>query len=278
MYLNLMQAKNNLNFLIDSHCHLNMLRNEKGLNIDDVINRSNQNYVNIINNIGTHISEFDSILELSNQYDDVYASLGVHPSEALNQIATLDILLDYAKQEKVIGIGESGLEYHYEPINKNIQKKNFEIHIEACRQTKLPLIIHSRDADEDMMDILKTEMKNGEFSFVLHCFSSGKDLCYTGLDLGGYISLSGIITFKKSGELRDIIKNVPLNRLLLETDAPFLPPEPYRGKINEPAFIKNIVNYLVKFLKKDFNIITNETSNNFLQLFNKVKRSKYEKL
>ncbi len=258
-------------FLVDSHCHLNMLQDEKNLDLGEVVDRANKNGIGILNNIGTEIKEFDDVLKTAKQFDNVYASLGVHPSNIVDGVQTLDILRRYAKDEKVIGIGESGLEYFYEPVNKIQQKKNFEIHIEAARQEKLPLVIHSRAADEDMIDILKSEIKNGEFKFVLHCFSSGKELCWTGLDLGGYISISGIATFKNAEDLRNIIKDVPLNRMLVETDSPFLAPTPFRGQTNEPSYVKNIVNYLVDFLKIDFNIIQDSTTKSFITLFNKVK-------
>ena len=258
-------------FLVDSHCHLNMLQDEKNLDLNDVIDNANKNGIKILNNIATEVKEFDGVLAVAKRFDNVYASLGVHPSNIVDGTPTLDILKRYAKDEKVIGIGESGLEYFYEPVDKIKQKKNFEIHIEVARQEKLPLIIHSRSADKDMIDILKSEMKNGEFQFVLHCFSSGKELCWTGLDLGGYISISGIVTFKNANDLRDIIKDVPLNRMLLETDSPFLTPTPFRGQTNEPLHVKNIVNYLVDFLKINFNIIQDTTTKSFITLFNKVK-------
>lgn len=257
-------------FLVDSHCHLNMLEDEKGLPMTEVVKRANDSNINIINNICTDVDEFDNVLNASKKFKNIYTTIGVHPSNTENKMPTLELLLNYTKDDNVIAIGESGLEYFYEPIDKYKQKKNFEIHIEAARKSKLPLVIHSRNADDDMIDILKTEMKNGEFKFVLHCFSSGKKLCWTGLDLDGYISLSGIITFKNAQDLRDIVKDLPLNKILLETDSPYLAPTPFRGKINEPCYIKEIAKYLVDFLKIDFNIIQNTTTKNFLNLFEKV--------
>lgn len=247
-----------------------MLRDEKGLDLNAVIGAANENNVRIVNNIATEVKEFEAVLNVAVEYKNVYATIGVHPSNAMEQMPTLELLNEYAGKNKVIAIGESGLEYFYEPVDKAIQKKNFEIHIEAARQNHIPLVIHSRSADEDMMDILKSEMNNGEFKFILHCFSSGKELCWCGLDLGGYVSLSGIITFKNAEELRNIAKDIPLNRLLLETDSPFLAPVPFRGKVNEPAYVKNIVDYLVDFLKIDFNIMAENTTKNFVNLFTKV--------
>lgn len=258
------------NFLVDSHCHLNMIEDEKGLQMVDVVKRANENGINILNNICTDVDEFDKILNASKKFKNVFTTVGVHPSNAENKIPTLELLLEYTKDDNVIGIGESGLEYFYEPIDKVKQKKNFEIHVEAARQSKLPLVIHSRNADEDMIEILNSEMKNGEFKFILHCFSSGKKLCWTGLDLDGYISLSGIVTFKNAQDLREIVKDIPLNKILLETDSPYLAPTPFRGKVNEPYYVKEIANYLVDFLKIDFNIIQQNTTKNFLNLFSKV--------
>jgi TatD DNase family protein len=257
--------------LIDSHCHINMLLEKEGYAIESILKNAKDNDVGIMQNICTSIEEFDAVLKLAQKYENIYCSIGVHPESIGEKIITSEELIAKSKDKKVIGIGEVGFEYHYEPLDKVKQKKNFEVHIEASRKTGLPLIVHSRDADEDMIEILDNEMKNGNFSFVLHCFLSGKKLAYKGLDLGGYISLSGVITFKNAKELRDIVKDIPLERLLLETDAPFLSPEPKRGQINEPRNIKYIANYLVDFLRISFNDIATKTTNNFLHLFNKVK-------
>lgn len=257
-----------MSFLVDSHCHLNMLQ-EHDLDIDSVVKEAWKSDVKIILNISTDMNEFDDILKLSDKYPNVYCSVGVHPEYTETQITAKE-LVEKSENKNVIGIGEVGLEYHFPPFDKDEQKKNFEIHIEASRQTGLPLIVHSRDADEDMIEILESETKNGPFPFILHCFTSGKELAYKGLDLGGYISLSGIITFKNAKELREIAKNIPLHRILLETDAPFLSPEPKRGQVNKPAYVKYIAEYLVDFLKVSYNDIQKVTTENFLNLFKKV--------
>jgi len=248
-----------------------MLLEKEGWDLPLILKNAKDNNVGIMQNICTSIEEFDNVLKLSQLHNNIYCSIGIHPESIRDEIITVEELVQKSKDKNVIGIGEVGLEYHYEPLDKNKQKKNFEVHIEASRQTALPLIVHSRDADKDMIDILDSEMKNGKFPFVLHCFSSTKELAYKGLDLGGYISLSGIITFKNAEQLREIVKDIPLNRILLETDAPFLSPEPKRGQINQPAYVKYIADYLVDFLKISFNNISENTTNNFLQLFNKVK-------
>ena len=269
--------------LYDSHCHLNMFNKkeleeifsslkleEESFNMNKIITNSHNNNVMILNNIATNIDEFDDIVNLSNKYKNVFSSIGVHPEEVEKGIPTLNLLLEYSKKQKVIGIGETGFDYHSNKYDKNKQLKNFEIHIEVARKTGLPLIIHTRDADKDTINILRSEMKNGSFKFLLHCFSSSYELCKIALDLGGYISLSGIITFKNSNNLREIVKNISIDRLLVETDSPFLAPTPYRGKVNQPAYIKNIVQYLVDFLKIDYNIFIDRIMNNFLKLFSKI--------
>ena len=252
--------------IVDSHCHLNCLKNEENLNINKVILDANLNGVKIINNICTNIDEFDDILKLSNQYNNIYCSIGQHP-EYTNKVNIEDFLNKDIENYKVIGIGEAGLDYHFTKDFIEEQKYNFEVQIELARQTKLPLIIHSRDADKDMMDILENEMRNGEFNFLLHCFSSSKELAYKGLDLGGYISLSGILTFKNATELQNIAKNIPLNRLLVETDSPYLAPVPFRGKINQPSYTKNVVEFLSNLLNKDISEIADITTKNCFDLF-----------
>lgn len=257
------------NFLIDSHCHLNFLV-EQGFDIDDIINLAQNNSVNIINNICTKISEFEEILQLTNRFDGVYCSIGQHPEEIEDGIANIEKILQYTNNKKVVAIGETGLDYHYRTDNKVEQKKNFEIHIEASRRSKLPLIIHSREADADMMDILNSEMKNGNFKFVLHCFSSSRELAFKGLDLDGYISFSGILTFKNAIELQDIAKNIPLNKIIVETDSPYLAPVPFRGKVNQPCYVKNVAEFLAKLLGKHFEEIQSATTKNCLELFNRI--------
>jgi TatD DNase family protein len=241
---------------------------EKHFDLKSVIKDASDNDVKIINNIGTNLEEFEKTLYIANSFDNVYCSLGIHPEEVNEDKKTsIEDIRKWIKNDKVIGIGESGLDYHYDGFNKNKQIKNFEIHIELSRQENKPLIIHSRDADVDMIEILKSEMKNGEFQFLLHSFTSGKELCRTGIDLGAYISLSGIITFKNAKENRENIKNIPLNRLLIETDSPFLAPEPFRGKVNQPAFVKNIATFLSDFWNIDYKKLQHETTNNFIKLF-----------
>ena len=172
----------------------------------------------------------------------------------------------------MIGIGETGLDYYYTQETKAMQIKSLEIHIEAARQAKLPLIIHSRSADKDMADILQNEFKNGPYSCVMHCFSSSKELAHTALDLGFYLSMSGIATFPKSENLRAIFKSTPIDRILLETDAPYLAPPPHRGKRNEPSYVVNTAVVGAKLFNMDYEEFSWQTSNNFFKLFKKASR------
>jgi TatD DNase family protein len=255
-------------FLTDSHCHLKYLRAE-GIDMDLAIAEAESVNVKIINNICADIADADEIIEISKKYKNVYCCVGHHPEEVKKGVVTLEQLLEKLTDDNVIGVGESGLDYHYEDAaDKKLQKKNFEAHIEAARRTKLPLVVHSRDADAEMMDMLSAEMKNGEFSFELHCFCSGRELAFRGLDLGGYVSFSGILTFKGAIETQNVAKAVPLDRIMVETDAPFLAPVPFRGKACRPAYVKNTAEFLAKLLGKDYGEIERITTENFLRLFN----------
>ncbi|MDR2777946.1 MAG: TatD family hydrolase [Rickettsiales bacterium] len=256
-------------FLVDSHCHLEYLVG-KGKSIDNLIKNAIENDVRVVNNICAKIEEMPSIINTTKKYKNVFCSVGHHPEEVRRRKVTLDEIMSYTKHKKVVAIGESGLDYYRSPENREEQIANFEIHIEASRRSKLPLIIHSRDADDDMIDILESEMKNGEFNFVLHSYCSGRKLADVGIDLGGFISFSGILTFKDSTELRDLVEFIPFDRMLVETDSPFLTPEPLRGKTNEPAYVKYIVSQLSETSGENYGTVRSMTTKNFLCLFNKV--------
>lgn len=262
-------------FLIDSHCHLNYLK--KDHNLANIIENAYKNNVKIINNICTSIEEIEEIIEICNQYQNVFGSVGIHPSEIRETFSSVEDLIKYTNKNKIYSIGETGLDYHYEPFNKNQQKKNFEIHIEASRKTQLPLIIHSRECDLDMIGILETEIKNGAFPFLLHCFCSSKELAYKALDLGGYISLSGIITFNNSVELQALVKTLPLDKILVETDAPYLAPKPFRGKENFPEYTKHTAEFIAKLLNIDLETFSKITTNNFFTLNPKINKMFHEK-
>ena len=255
------------NKIIDSHCHLNFPQFKNKL--DEIINRALDKGVSKMLTISTKLNDISKIEGISNSYSNVYNSVGIHPHECKNyKDLCLEDLLKYTKNPKCIGIGESGLDFFYENSSKELQIKLFKIHIEAARKTSLPLIVHTRDADNETIEILQNEMKKGFFSGLIHCFSTSRELAEKAIDLGFYISISGIITFNKSNELRNIVKELPLNRLLVETDAPYLAPEPFRGKCNEPSYVLNTAKFLANLLDVDFNEVAQQTSKNFYSLFN----------
>jgi len=252
--------------IVDSHCHLNM----KGLNecLDDVIARAVASDVKILQTICTKLSEFPSVLAIAEKYENVYCSLGVHPHEVEKDgVPQVERLLDLASTPKVIGLGETGLDYFYNHSDKKLQQESLLNHIAASRESGLPIIIHNRDSDDDMVNILQSEMKKGEFKGLIHCFTATEKLAKAVLELGMYISISGIITFKKSEALRDVVKTLPLDRLLVETDSPYLAPEPMRGKTNEPAYTKYVVDCLAHLFSRTSKEIAEITTANFCALF-----------
>ena len=255
--------------VIDSHCHLNFPQ-FKG-NLDEIVNRALKAGVSKMLTISIKLSEINELERISNSYSQVYNSVGIHPHECKNyKDLCLEDLLKYTKNPKCIGIGESGLDFYYENSPKELQIELFKIHIEAARKSFLPLIVHTRAADRETIEILQNEMKKGKFAGLIHCFSTSRELAEKAIDLGFYISLSGIITFNKSNELRNIVKELPLNRLLVETDAPYLTPEPYRGKCNEPSYVVHTAKYLANIMNVDIDTVANKTTENFNKLFNKI--------
>ena len=257
------------NKIVDSHCHLNFPQFKDKL--DEIVNRALDKGVSKMLTISTKLNEISKLEDISKTYSEVYNSVGVHPHECKNyKDLCLEDLLKYTKNPKCIGIGESGLDFYYENSPKELQIELFKIHIEAARKSFLPLIVHTRAADSETIEILQNEMKRGKFSGLIHCFSTSRELAEKAIDLGFYISLSGIITFNKSNELRNIVKELPLNRLLVETDAPYLTPEPYRGKCNEPSYVVHTAKYLANIMNVDIDTVANKTTENFNKLFNKI--------
>ena len=226
--------------------------------------------------ICTKLKNAANVRMISEQYDPVFWAAGTHPMSAAEEpMATVDHLVSLSQHPKFIGIGETGLDYHYTADSKTVQIESLLIHIEAARQTQLPLIIHARAADQDMAQILTDAYHKGAFDCVMHCFSSSKELAKTALDLGFYLSMSGITAFPKSQELRDIFKTAPLDRILVETDSPYLAPPPYRGKRNEPAFVSHTAQKAAETFDMDFAEFAAKTEENFERLFKKV--SHYQK-
>jgi len=259
--------------LIDSHCHLlfDSLKNS----ISKIIERAIKNNITAILSINTKMKDFESHYKLIDDYKSVFISCGHHPENVSNNniISGEDIIFTCNNNEKVIGIGETGIDLYYTSDHIKSQYKSFENHIEACIETKLPLIIHQRNSENEIIDIL-SNYKNYSLPLVMHCFTGSKKLRDFCIDSNYYISLSGIITFNNADNLREVIKNIPLNLLLIETDSPFLSPVPMRGKTNEPSFVRHTGEFLSKFF--DISVLEFETitDNNFYNLFSKAIRYK----
>lgn len=255
--------------LVDSHCHLDFP--DFSAERDAVVARAKAAGVGMMVTISTRVKRFDEIRAIAEAYENVWCSVGTHPHNAGEETEiTTEDLVRLSAHHKVVAIGEAGLDYFYDKAPRDAQAEGLRRHIAAARQTGLPLVIHSRDADEDMATILTEETGKGAFPFVLHCFSSGAALAETGVKLGGYVSFSGILTFRKSDELRDIAKKIPLDRLLVETDSPYLAPMPHRGQRNEPAYVAHTAQVLAGTLGLTEDAIARQTTANFLRLFSKV--------
>jgi TatD DNase family protein len=255
--------------LVDSHCHLDFpALAEEG---DAVVERAHAAGVQVMQTIGTRLGNFDQVLAIAAAHPGVYCSVGVHPHRAAKEpIDGPEALLERIDHPKVIGIGESGLDYYYEHSPKDVQAQLFRAHIEAARQSGLPLVVHTRDADQDTIGILEEEMAAGRFTGVIHCYSSSPELAHRALDLGFYLGIGGMLTFKRSEALRATVRAVPLERLLLETDAPYLAPEPFRGKRNEPAYVAYVAARLAEIRGLPVAAIERATSENFFRLFAKA--------
>ena len=258
--------------LIDSHCHLDFP--DLATQREAVLARAEGAGVDLMLTISTRVRRFADLLEIIEPHSQVFCSIGTHPHHAAEEKdITLEEIVSFTRHPKVVAIGEAGLDYHYDISPRADQERSFRTHIAAARQTGLPLVIHARDADEDIARILEEETGRGAFPFVLHCFTGGPELARRGFALGGYMSFSGVVTFKNSGALRDIAKVMPLDRLLVETDAPYLAPEPLRGRTNEPANVAHTAALLAVVRGVGKAEIARATTENFLRLFKKVPRS-----
>ncbi len=260
-----------MTMLVDSHCHLDFPDFEEDR--DALVARARAAGVGLMVTISTKFSQADKIIALSEQYEDVLCSVGTHPHEAgAETTVSGDVIAAKATHAKVIGIGETGLDYFYEHSEKEKQKQSFIAHIEASRLTQLPLIVHARDADTDTAQILENEMAIGTYPGLIHCFTAGPELARRALDMGFYISISGIATFKNAQNLRDVIKTIPLDRLLVETDAPYLAPMPHRGKRNEPSFVSHTAARLAELFDISAEDFAAQTTQNFFRLFTKANK------
>ena len=258
--------------LIDSHCHLdfpNLVPEREGL-----LERAQAAGVGLMVTISTRVRRFDEVLGITDAHDNVFCSVGTHPHNAAEEPdVTAEDLIRLAQHNKVVAIGEAGLDYHYDNSPRDLQEKGFRTHIAAARETELPLEIHAREADDDIARILEEETAKGAFPFVLHCFTGGPDLAKRGFALGGYLSFSGVLTFKSAENLRAIAREAPLDRILVETDAPYLAPEPLRGRTNEPSYVVHTASQLAATRGLTPDEIATATTENFFRLFSKVPRS-----
>lgn len=255
--------------LVDSHCHLDFP--DFGPEVDEVVARAHAAGVGLMVTISTKVSEFDRVRAVAERFPHVYCTVGIHPHEAASEPETdTATLVALARHPKVVGIGETGLDYFYEHSPREAQQRNFRAHIAAARETGLPLVVHTRDADEDTARILEEEMGKGAFPGLLHCFTSSPQLAEKALEIGFYISLSGIVTFKNAESLRETAAAVPMERLLVETDAPYLAPVPKRGKRNEPSFVVHTAARLAEIKGVSTEALAEATTANFLRLFSRV--------
>lgn len=259
--------------LIDSHCHLDF--EALSVELDDVVARAGAAGVAGMVTICTEVRKFDRIRAIAERFDNVWCSVGLHPHEAAKEPELVtERLVELAAHPKVVGIGETGLDFFYEHSPREEQAHQFRQHVAAARQTGLPLIVHTRDADDETAGILEEEMRAGGFTGLIHCFSSGPELARRAVDLGMSISVSGIATFKKADELRATIADVPLDRLLVETDSPYLAPVPHRGKRNEPAFVAHTAKVVAEIKQVSADELARVTTDNFFRLFAKADRAR----
>jgi TatD DNase family protein len=255
--------------LIDTHCHLDFP--ELADDISGVITRARGAGVRRMITISTRVAKYDIYRALAENHDEVFFTVGTHPHNADQELdVSAEDLARLSEHPRCVGIGEAGLDYHYDKAPRDAQAQGLRAHIAASRLTQLPLVIHARAADDDMIRILEEETEKGTFPAVLHCFSSGPELARRGLALGMYLSMSGILTFKASDELRAIATEVPLDRLLVETDAPYLAPMPHRGKRNEPAYVRHTADVLARVKGVTFDELETATSANAARLFAKL--------
>lgn len=255
--------------LVDSHCHLDFpALAEEG---EAVLARARAAGVGLMQTIGTRLDTFQRVLAIAEANADVCCSVGVHPHRAAKEpVEGPEVLLRWAEHPKVTGIGESGLDYFYEHSPRDVQARLFRVHIDAARKSGLPLIVHTRDADRDTVEMLRAAMAEGPFTGVVHCYSSSPELGFAAVEMGLYLGLGGIMTFNRSDELRRTVRELPLDRLLLETDAPYLAPEPHRGRRNEPAHVAHVAARLAEIREISRAEVEQATTENFFRLFTKA--------
>lgn len=255
--------------LVDSHCHLDYFLRDGDLN--DALGRARATGVGCLVTIGTRLSDFETVLSIAQNNADVFCTVGVHPHEAGKEsLSSPDILIEKSQHPRVVGLGESGLDYHYDHAPRDRQAVSFRAHIAAARETGLPLVVHTRDADDDTVAILRDEYQKGPYLALIHCFTAGRNLAMAAVEMGFYISLSGVLTFKSGQAVRDIVRDLPRERLLVETDSPYLAPVPFRGKRNEPSFVQYTARVLAEVTSRSEDEIKKQTTENFFRLFQKA--------
>lgn len=256
--------------LVDSHCHLDYLE-DKGENLDELVARARRAGVETIVTISTKVSQIDKIRAIAERFDNVFCTVGIHPHEAeAEPPVSAEHLVKLAQHPKVIGIGETGLDYYYEHSPREAQKNSFRAHIAAARETQLPLIVHTREAEDDTISILHDEYAKGAFPGVIHCFTSSRHLAEKSLEIGFSISLSGIVTFKSAKDIQETVRQLPQDKILVETDAPYLAPVPNRGKVNEPSYVLHTAAKVAELQDVSNEQLSQITTENFYRLFSKA--------
>ncbi len=257
--------------LVDSHCHLDRLKLDKyDGKLELALAAARKRGVGKVLCAGVDMEHAEQVIQLAEQFPDVYASIGVHPLEDKSPAPDIDQLLNYARHGKVIAIGETGLDYYYSPDNKQAQQECFVVQLQAAAQAKLPVIVHTRDAREDTLSLIRAH-GDLEQAGVLHCFTESWDMAKAAMDMNFMISISGIVTFGNASALRDVVKQLPLDRMLIETDAPYLAPVPHRGKPNEPAFVAEVAHYIAELKQIPVETLVERTTENFFRLFPKAR-------
>ena len=258
--------------LVDSHCHLDFP--DFSTELDAIVARARAASIGRIVTISTRVKKHAQVLAIAERFPEIFCSVGTHPHNAHEELdINTKTLVEFTKHRKIVAIGEAGLDYHYDNSPRAAQAASFRQHIAAARETALPLVVHSRDCDTDMAQILREESGQGAFPAVLHCFTAGRDLAFTAIELGHYVSFTGILTFKNSDALREVAAALPAERILVETDAPYLAPLPHRGKRNEPSYVAETAKVLAEVRGVSPDEIAWQTTENFFRLFSKVPRA-----
>jgi TatD DNase family protein len=269
-----MQNKNY--YAIDSHCHLDLLASQD-IDIEEVIKNAKKNNVGLLQTICTEFCNLENLIKYSEKYDIVYNSVGLHPCNVrFDNILSYDEIVKLCNHPKTIGIGETGLDFYHQNNNYDLQEQSFINHIKASQQTKLPVIIHSRNSDDKMVEILTKYQKQQEFPALIHCFSSNIDIAKIFIAMNIYISISGIVTFKNAADIHEAVRYIPLEYILIETDSPYLAPSPHRGKINKPEMVVEVAKMIASLKNISYQEVVNYSSKNFYQLFKKAEiKNKY---